>query len=133
MTEKSIGANEEARDRYREALMERGVTGKKEAWSLGVSEAMVSLCTKPESEKHLSFGLATRSEVRDDLAAYFAQKCGGLFVKLAGELDGNSSNELRAILQAVADLQVESSPKKRQQLFRVIEKNASVAIEEEKR
>lgn len=131
MTIQSIHANEEVRDFYREKLMERGIANKKEAWSLGVSEPLVSLYTKPESEKNLSIGLATRSLVRDDLAAYFAQKCGGLFVKLAGELDGNSANELKAILQAVADLQVETDATKRQQLLRTIQANAACAIKEE--
>lgn len=132
MTSRSITATEEARDFYREKLTERGVANKKEAWALGCSESLVSYITKPESDKHLTFGLATCSLVRDDLASYFAQKCGGVFVKLAGELDGNSSNELRAILQAAADLQVETNPTKRQKLFRAIEKNATVAIQEEK-
>jgi hypothetical protein len=122
-------ANEDLRDYYRDSL--GSTANKNEAWSLGVSESLVSLFLKPGSDKNLDFGLATRSMARDQLAAYFAQKCGGVFVKLAGEMDGDSSQELRAALQAIAELQVERDPRKRKQLILTAAKNLAKAGEEE--
>lgn len=116
---------------YNDLIEAKAIKEAAEAFALGVDQSSVNHYQNPASERNLPLALATKSKVREDIAAWFAEQCGGFFVKACGKLNGKSSDELCEILKASAKLQVETDPKKRELLFRTIEKNAAKGIKEE--
>jgi hypothetical protein len=126
------GLSREFKRFYSATLIRENHSQSAEAININVEDSTVSNYLSLKSpDRNLPVCIAVRSLIAKQIASWFAEECGGLFVPLAGKLDGNSANELRAVCQAMGDLFTTADKKGRLRLMHTMQANLANAIQEE--
>jgi hypothetical protein len=102
MREKATQRCEQLKLVYGDALEAQGVKELREANALGVSQSYVNNCQNIDHPANLYAALIPDSHVKVELMEHLAKECGGVFVRHAGESDGDATQEFVGVIELCA-------------------------------